>query len=365
MDEELKLRIALTLIPGIGDILGKKLIAYCGSVEAVFRQKKSSLLKIPGIGDFFANAVIRQNVFGMAEQEVCFIRKNKIRPLFFLDADYPLRLKNCADSPLLLYYKGNADLNCQRMLSVVGTRRATVLGKDCCNALIENLAGKGILIVSGLAYGIDICAHKACLKHGSSTVAVLAHGLDALYPVLHTTIAQKIVQQGGLLSDYPSGTHPDKENFPKRNRIVAGLSDATIVVESAVDGGSMITAEIASSYSRDVFAYPGRPEDEFSRGCNKLIKTNKAALVESAEDILNMMGWVEQQAKKTKQTGLFYEADPQELKIMDSMRDKGNVHIDEISILSGLPVHKVSGYLLKLEFAGQLLSLPGKMYRLA
>jgi DNA processing protein len=364
-DEALKLRIALTLIPGIGDVLGKKLIAYCGSVEAVFLQKKSSLLRIPGIGEFFANALIRQNVFGTAEEEVQFIRKNKINPLFFLDEAYPQRLKSCTDSPLMLYYKGTENLNHPHILSVVGTRRATAYGKECCTSLIEALAEKEVMIVSGLAYGIDICAHKACLKSGIPTVAVLAHGLDAVYPPLHKSAAQKIALQGGLLSDYTSGTNPDRENFPRRNRVVAGMSDATIVVESALDGGSMITAEIANSYSRDVFAFPGRPSDEFSRGCNKLIKLNKAALVEGAEDILQMMGWTGEKPRKFKQQELFYSPDPEESLIMESMRDKGNVHIDEISVLSGMPMRKVSGYLLKLEFAGHILSLPGKMYRLA
>jgi len=364
MSEDLLYQIAITLIPGIGDVLGKKLIAYCGSPEAVFQQRKSSLMKIPGIGEFFASAVIRQNVFGQAEAEIRFMEDNAICPLFYLDPLYPLRLKQCPDSPLMLYSKGPAQLNANRILGVIGTRKATSYGKDRCAELIAGLAPHNVSIVSGLAYGIDICAHRYCLKNNLPTIAVLAHGMDILYPPLHRTTARMIAECGALLSDYPSGTHPDKENFPKRNRIVAGLCDGIVVVESASDGGSMITADIANSYSRDVFAFPGRTEDVFSAGCNRLIKQNKAALVEDAGDILRMMGWEEQKKKAPRQQSLFIELKPEEEAIVEVMKDKGNVHIDEISALAAIPVFRISALLLDLEFSGVLKSLPGKMYRL-
>jgi DNA processing protein len=363
-NEELKYRIALTFIPGIGDVLGKKLVAYCGGVEAVFRQKKSALLKIPGIGNFFANAVMRHSVFGLAEKEMRFIEKQGIKALFYLDDDYPVRLKQCADSPLMLYYKGNACLNNKRVLGVVGTRNATEYGRDRCGELLAGLASQNLLVVSGLAYGIDICAHRVSLRNEIPTLAVLAHGLDAVYPPMHYSTAHKMIANGGLITDYTSGTKPGKENFPRRNRIVAGMCDAVVVIESAVGGGSMITAEIAGSYSRDVYAFPGRTGDTYSAGCNKLIKENKAGLIENAEDLIRMMGWEEQKRKAPAQGSLFVTLSPEEERIVETMRNKGNVHIDEISNLAELPVYRISTLLLNLEFAGMLKSLPGKMYRL-
>jgi DNA processing protein len=363
-NEELKYRIALTLIPGIGDVLGKKLVAYCGSVEGVFKQKKAALLKIPGIGNFFANAVMRHSVFGLAEKEMRFIEQERVTTLFYLDENYPERLKQCADGPMMLYYKGNAVLNNKRVLGIVGTRNATEYGKDRCGELLTGLASQNLLIVSGLAYGIDIYAHRSCLKHGIQTVAVLAHGLDVIYPPLHCSTAHKMVMNGGLLTDYTSRTRPDKENFPRRNRIVAGMCDAVVVIESAVGGGSMITAEIAGSYSRDVYAFPGRTGDMYSAGCNKLIKENKAGLIENADDLVRMLGWEEQKTKIPAQCSLFAALTEEEEKIVEAMKGKGNVHIDEISILAQLPVQRISALLLNLEFTGVLKSLPGKMYRL-
>jgi DNA processing protein len=364
MREELLYKIAITLIPGIGDVLGKKLVAYCGGVEPVFRQKKAALLKIPGIGKIFADAVYKQDVLKQAEAEIIFMEQEGIRPVFYLDEAYPRRLKHCADSPLMLYYKGTEDLNPERVLGIVGTRNATGYGKELCTSLVEGLASRNVLVVSGLAYGIDICAHKACVKNDIPTIAVLAHGLDAVYPPLHRSVTEKMLINGGLLSDYPSKTNPDKENFPRRNRIVAGMCDAVVVIESAVDGGSMITAEIANSYNRDVFAFPGRTDDPYSAGCHKLIKQNKAALAESAEDILRMLSWQDTEKKKPVQRQLFVELTAEEEIVVGTMKDKGNVHIDEICILAAMPMRKVSSLLLNMEFAGVLKSLPGKMYRL-
>ena len=364
MEEELKYRIALTLIPGIGDVLGKKLVAYCGGVEAVFRQKKSALMKIPGICEFYANAVLRHRVFGRAEEEVSYLKKSGIQALFYLDENYPFRLRQCADSPMMLYYKGTAAFKSRKIISIVGTRKATEYGRDCCESLVADLAGEDVLIVSGLAYGIDICAHRASMKAGIETVGVLAHGLDDIYPSPHDSVAGRMCRHGGLMSDYISGTRPDKENFPRRNRIVAGICEVLIVVESAIDGGSMITAEIANSYSRDVFAFPGRKGDAFSAGCNKLIRENKAGLLEGGKDLIRQMGWEEKKPGPPRQQQLFVKLNAEEELIVESMKDKGNVHIDEITVMASMPGRKVSSLLLNLEFAGVLKSLPGKMYRL-
>jgi len=364
MDEELKYRIGITLIPGIGDVLAKNLISYCGSVEGVFKEKKTALQKIPGIGETLANVVRKQNVLGRAEEEIKFIRKYKISPLFYLDDAYPQRLKHCADSPVLIYYKGKAELNMKRIVSIVGTRNVTAYGKKICNSLIEGLAGHDILIASGLAYGVDICAHKAALLNGLPTVGVMAHGLDKIYPAVHRSIAEKMLENGGLLTDFMSKTQPDAQNFPKRNRIVAGMADATIVIESKEEGGSLITADIANSYSRDVFAFPGKADDEFSVGCNRLIKNNKAGLIESSDDVLRLMSW-EKNPKKVKanpQKSLFLNLSPDEEKVVSIIREKNNINVDELSFASHLSQGKLSMLLLNLELTGVVRSMPGKMY---
>jgi DNA processing protein len=362
--DELFYRIALTMLPGIGQATGKKMIAHCGSARDVFRQKKSQLLLIPGVRVRLAKSIFKNEIFLKAEAEIKFIESENILPLFYLDIEYPERLKQCADAPILMYYKGTARLDQQKVLAVVGTRNATNYGKDRCNELINDLSPLHPLIVSGLAYGVDICAHRACLKNNLQTVAVLAHGLDVVYPVLHRTVAERIQEHGGLLCDYTSGTFPDRENFPQRNRIVAGLCDGVVVIESAIDGGSMITAEIANSYSRDVFAFPGRTSDPYSAGCHKLIKENKAALVESAEDIIRMLGWDIEKKTLPVQQKLFNEHSPEEEQVMNHIRCRGEMHIDELCILTEIPMKQISSLLLQLEFSGALRSLPGKRYRL-
>lgn len=364
MQDDLLYKIGVTLLDGVGDINAKKLIAACGGAEAVFKAKKHQLLKIDGIGEFIANAVVSQNVLSRAEKEVNFILKNNIQPLFYLDKNYPQRLKQCIDSPVMLYYKGNADLNNRKVISIVGTRKATDYGKQFCADLLKHLQIHQPLIVSGLAYGIDICAHKESLKNNLPTVGVLAHGLDDLYPGQHRSTADKMLEQGGLLSDYMSGTNPDKENFPKRNRIVAGMCDAVVVVEAGITGGALITAEIANSYSRDVFALPGRIGDPFSAGCNKLIKINKAALIESYADISYLLGWQQEEVKAAKQAKLFLEFTEEELLLINYLKEKGNLPIDELCYATRLSMSKASGYLLNLEFNGVVRTLPGKIYQL-
>lgn len=365
MENSLKFKIALSLIPTIGDIRAKRLVAYCGSVEAVFKEKKSSLEKIPGIGSSFAAAVLNHTIFDRAEEEILFIEKNNITPIFYLDKNYPKRLTHCEDSPILLYFKGTANLNAEKTISIVGTREATDYGKTICETLITDLAIHNVTIVSGLAYGIDICAHRAALENNLPTICALAHGLDRVYPAIHRSTAEKMLENGGWLSDFTSKTIPDRENFPRRNRIVAGISDATIVVESKKGGGSLITANIANSYSRDVFAFPGKIDDVCSEGCNNLIKQNKAALIQSAADIVYIMGWEQTKISKNPiQKKLFIELKAEEEILVTILKEKNATTIDDICFAANMPMSKVSSLLLTLEFSGIVKSLPGKMYRL-
>jgi DNA processing protein len=357
-------KIALTLIPGIGDVQGKKLVAYCGGAEAVFREKKKNLLKIPGIGLIMAGTIQKKDVFVRAEKEMEFIRQYRINPLFYLDQGYPDRLKHCEDGPMMLYFKGKANLAQRRILSVVGTRMPTEYGKAMCEQIIRDLAEQDVLVVSGLAYGVDTMAHRACLVCGLPTVAVLAHGLDIIYPYVNRAIAEKMTGNGGLLTEFLSGTSLNRDYFPRRNRIIAGMADATLVIESAEKGGALITAEIANSYSRDVFALPGRVTDLKSSGCNKLIKTNKAALIQSAADICYMMGWEKSPQLVHIQQKLFNEMDGEQKKIYELLEQKKEADIDDIYLNSGMTPSKVAAILLKMEFEGMVKSLPGKRYKL-
>jgi DNA processing protein len=366
--QELIYRLALKQITKVGDVTAKNLVAYCGSASAVFTAKRNELIKIPHIGEYVAKFVLdSQNdaaIFNRAEKEIKFIEDEKITPLFFTDAAYPNKLKHCSDAPILLFYKGNADLNKAKILGVIGTRNATDYGKGLTEKLITDLKEENILIVSGLAYGIDAYAHKAALNNGLDTVGVLAHGLDDLYPSVHTNMANKMLKQGGLLTEFLTETIPDRENFPKRNRIVAGMCDAVVVIESKVKGGALITADIACSYSRDVFAFPGKAGSEHSEGCNKLIKHNKAALVESAADIIYAMRWEKIAEKKSssKQFVLPINLSDDENLIMNLLKDTEAIHIDELCSKLQLSPGKASGLLLQLEFGNLVKSLPGKLY---
>lgn len=363
--DQLVHQIALSLIPGIGNVTARNLIAYIGSVEGIFHEKEKALLKIPGVGEVNAQRVARQNVIDIAKREVDFILKNQIQTFFYLDADYPTRLKGCSDAPIILYFRGKANLNEQRIIAVVGTRNATNYGKELCDELIQGFSKQSypLLVVSGLAYGIDVQAHKACLKYNIPTVGVFAHGLDTIYPALHAPVATKMLEKGGLLSDFPSQTKIDRQNFLRRNRIIAGLADATIVVESAERGGALNTAEIANSYNRDVFAFPGRSTDPYSRGTNNLIKMNKATLVENHADIEKGMSWdLRTSIPKAIQTSLFVELNTEEQKLYDLLIG-GERFIDELTIETQLSMSKVSVLLFELELKGLVASLPGKMYR--
>ncbi len=366
MDDLLKYKIALTIIPGVGGITAKKLISYCGGIDAVFLEKESSLLKIPGIGSHLARSVVRFRDFDRVEKEIQFIEKNRIRVFFYTEKGYPERLKHCEDGPILLFYKGKADLNKQKTIAVVGTRSITEYGKSKCTEIIEGISKHNPLIVSGLAYGVDARAHKAALDNKLQTIGVLGHGLDRIYPPLNKPLARKMLEEnGGLLSDFISETKPDRENFPKRNRIIAGLVDALIVIEAAKTGGALITANIANSYNRDVFAVPGKTTDTYSQGCNHLIKIHKANLIESAADIEYIMQWeIEPSKSKKKQQQLFIELEPEEKILTDLMKVNGEASFDYLVSKSGFSFSKASSLLLNLEFKGAVKPLPGRIFRL-
>ncbi|MBK9532727.1 MAG: DNA-protecting protein DprA [Chitinophagaceae bacterium] len=365
MNNDLPYQIALTLVPHIGDVHAKTLINKYGDAQSVFKAKKKDLDHMEGIGTVRARSIKAFTDFSIAEAEIKFIEKYKISPLFLTDEKYPRRLLNCYDSPALLYYRGNADLNSSRIISIVGTRNHSDYGKMVCEKMIDDLKAENILVVSGLAFGIDTIAHKAALKNNLQTVAVLAHGLDRIYPQQNKILAKHITVQGGLLTEFISNTNPDKQNFPKRNRIVAGICDAVIVLESGKKGGSLITAELGNSYNKDVFAIPGRATDTKSEGCNYLIKNNKAALINSAQDFLEMMNWTSMpKPTAKKQRELFIELSPDEKIIVDILQQHDSIQIDELYFKSGLSSSEVATALLMLEMQGVILSLPGKVYKL-
>lgn len=371
MEKDLLYKIALTLVPNIGDATAKNLIAFFGSAEKAFTQSKQKLIQIPGIAEKTASILFsnlgNKEVLLHAEKELRFIEENKVEVLFIDDENYPRRLRYCSDAPALLYYKGNANLNADKIISVVGTRNPSDYGMQVTEKLIEDLSGTGALIVSGLAYGIDVHSHQASLKNKLDTVGVVAHGHDRIYPAVHSNIARKMEKQGGILTEFISKTNPDRENFPKRNRIVAGMCDALIVVETKIKGGSLITAEIANSYNKDVFAFPGRSNDEMSSGCNAFIKRNKAVLIENAADLLYVMNWQESNEvpiKKSKQIPLPINLSNKEQAIVDAIKAKTIIHVDEICHTAGFTTSETAGLLLQLEFSNIIKSLPGKLYTL-
>jgi len=358
-------KIALTFIKSIGPVTAKNLLAYCGSAEQVFSATRSQLLQIPGIGAKTVEAILNTDALKRAGEELKFVEKHGIEVLFFSDENYPKRLKNCIDSPILLYFKGKANLNHSRIISIVGTRNATDYGRMLCKQLCEVLAPYNVLIVSGLAYGIDVTTHKECINNEIATVGVLGHGLDRLYPQIHKIVAQKMVLNGGLLSEFPTLTNPDRQNFPQRNRIIAGIADATIVVEASIKGGALITAEIANSYNKDVYAFPGRTSDVFSEGCNFLIKTNRAGLINSAKDLIYYLGWDDEvKEKKIAQTTLQLSLTVNEQKVVDVLQ-KGQLAIDELCSELNIQQSKIAIVILTLEMQGIIISLPGKVYKLA
>ena len=361
--DELLYQIALTMVPKVGAVLSRTLLAYCGSAKDVFKQTKGQLLRIPGIGEKIASEITGFADMPRAEKEIAFIEKHKIKTLTFLDKEYPQRMRDLADAPFIIYSKGNIQLNTPRMIAIVGTRKASEYAKNITQKIVEELKPYNVTIISGLAYGIDAVAHKTAVKNEIPTIGVMATGLDIIYPAANKSLATSMLELGGIVTEYPSGVHPDMEHFPARNRIVAGMSDATIVIESAARGGSLITAEIANSYDRDVFAVPGRAGEPLSAGCNHLIKVNKAHLIETAADLAYILGWDENQKpvkKKQMPTGLSNT----EQDIYELLKEKEKIEIDHISMATGYTSAELSIILLEMEFKGILQTLPGKCYRL-
>jgi len=366
MTNELQYQIALTLIPNIGDVHAKALINRFGNAASIFTANRKELENMEGIGSIRADCIKKFNNFQRCEDEIKFIEKYKITPLFLTDKNYPQRLLHCYDSPTLLYYRGNANLNHSKIISIVGTRNYSEYGKLITEKLIAELEQENVLIVSGLAFGIDTIAHKAALKNNLLTLGVLAHGLDRIYPIQNKSLAKQLITKGGLLTEFMSDTIPDKQNFPKRNRIVAGICDAVLVIESGIKGGSLITAELANSYNKDVFAIPGRLTDTKSDGCNHLIKTNRASLLTSATDLLEIMNWTDcKKISKKKQPELFIELTENEKIIFALIQKQESIQIDQLHFKSGLSCGLVAEALLSLEMQGIILSIPGKVFKLA
>ena len=368
-EEEQIYSIALTMVPGIGHIGAKHLIGGMGNAVDVFRLRKEIPERIPEVSQRVIEALDCPQAVLRAEQEYEFIRKNRISCLSFHDEAYPSRLRECEDAPVVLFFKGNADLNSLHILNMVGTRNATDYGTQICASFLRDLKAlcSDVLVVSGLAYGIDIHAHREALANELPTVGVLAHGLDRIYPHVHRKTAVDMLEKGGLLTEFLSGTNPDRHNFISRNRIVAGMCDATIVIESAEKGGSLITAELAEGYHRDCFAFPGRMSDEYSKGCNRLIRDNKASLLLSAEDFVQAMGWNMQTTLSEKvsvQRSLFIELSEEEQKIVAILEKLGNLQINSLVVEADIPVNKMTALLFELEMKGVIRVLAGGMYQL-
>ena len=369
MKDEQIYTLALTRIPGLGLIGACNLVRTLGSASAIFQHRKELKELIPEVSDKLIKALDCPEAFQRAEQELEFAEKNQIQCLTLDNPSYPSRLRECEDAPLALFYRGNSPLNTQRVISIVGTRHATKYGEDLCASFMQDLADlcPDTLIVSGLAYGIDIHTHRNALKHKLPTVGVLAHGLDRIYPSAHRKTAIEMMDHGGLLTEFMSGTNPDRQNFVRRNRIVAGMSDATIVVESAAKGGALITAELAESYHRDCFAFPGRVTDIYSAGCNELIKNNRASLILSAEDFINAMGCASnhRNPKKAVQRELFLDLSDEEKNIVDLLQETPEgIQINTLVVKANIPIHRMSPLLFELEMKGVVRALAGGIYQL-
>jgi DNA processing protein len=368
--DELLYTLALSMAPGTVLATKRRLLELAGSATDVFAHRKEWKARYPELPERFANALHDGALVSRAEAELQFCQDKHIRPLLFDDPDYPSRLRECPDAPLMLFFRGTADLNALRIINLVGTRHATPYGQDIIDRFVRELAERcpGLLVVSGLAYGIDIMAHRAALDNGLPTVGVLAHGLDRIYPAVHRHTAAQMTEQGGLLTEYPTGTNPDKQNFVARNRIVAGMADATIVVESAAKGGALITAGIAESYHRDCFTFPGRISDPYSIGCHRLLQRNQAVLLTSADDLLQAMGWDE--APRTRVDGpvqreLFPELTAEEQQVMEVLAkvDDG-LPVNTLVVKANLPIDRMTALLFELEMKGMVRALAGGVYRM-
>lgn len=355
-------QIALTLLPGIGPIRAKELILSIDNVAVLFSKDPNELAKDTRFKASFFRQWNREKALRMADHVINYNRQNNINTVFYMDAEYPKRLKNCVDSPIILYTKGNLSLNQSKLIAIVGTRNATNYGKSLCSELITSLKDLGVGVVSGLAMGIDACAHRSCIENNLATYGVLGHGFDRIYPTAHTALSEKIIQSGGLISEFIPGTPPNRENFPKRNRIVAGLCDATIVVESRSRGGSLITARLANDYNRDVFAYPGSVNCETSQGCNALIANHGAHLIQGAEDFLKLMNWENSTIKTSGKPKLFSAFSKKQKEIVSCISEAQEIQLDVLAVKMNLSVSKLNVELFNLEMDGVVLSLPGKKY---
>lgn len=361
-DQELFNLLALLKVDGVGDIMGKKLLNSFGDASAIFKAKSSQLAAVDGIGSVLLKNLKDKSVFEKADKELTFIKNNNIKISFFQDENYPERLKHCIDAPILIFTAGNLDFKNKKIISIVGTRQITSYGTDFCKKLIEDIAPLDPVIVSGFAYGVDIVAHQAAMDFNLQTVGVLAHGLNQIYPRTHKKYMARMEEKGGFITEFWSDSNPDKEKFVRRNRIVAGMTEATIVIESADKGGSLITANMANDYNRDVFAVPGRVTDKYSQGCNNLIKTQKANVLTSAADLIYMLNWDIKENPKTIQKQLFVELEPVEQKVYDFLQKNGKELLDIIAIECEIPIFKLSGILIGMELKGVIRPLPGKLF---
>jgi DNA processing protein len=361
-EQDLFYLMALQSVEGVGDIIAKKLLLQCGTAEAVFKTKSTQLALIDGVGAALLKNIRNKSVFEKAQKELDFIRSNDINVTFFLEENYPDRLKHCIDAPVLLFSSGNIDLKDKKIISIVGTRQITSYGMEFCKKLIEDLAPLDPVIVSGFAYGVDIVAHQLAMENNLQTIGVVAHGLNQIYPKTHKKYVAKVEQNGGFITEFWSSSNPDKENFVRRNRIVAGMSEATIVIESADKGGSLITANMANDYNRDVFAVPGRTTDKYSQGCNSLIKTQKANVLTNAADLVYILNWDVENKSRSVQKQLFVDLEPDEQKIYDYLLKTGKDLMDIIALRCDFPIYKISGLLLNMELKGVIRPLPGKLF---
>jgi len=356
--------IALTMVPQIGCIQHRILLEQLGSARAVFHTPVSRLEKIPGIGPVRARAITTARDLRRAEKELRTMERLQIRAMLYHGDEYPKRLKNCPDPPPVLFYRGTSDLNTTRMIGVVGTRQETTYGRELIDAYIDGWRDAGLIVVSGLAYGVDHLTHLTCVKKHIETVGVLAHGLDKIYPSSHWQLAREMEACGGLLTEFVTGTQPDRQNFPRRNRIVAGICEAVLVVETDIKGGSMITAELANDYNREVFAIPGKIGDEKSQGCNYLIRENRARLTMHPHDVLQCLNWDLAPVDRSPDTNLLTVTDPDQQLLLSLFPGGEPMHIDQLMGLSGLPYSRFSAALIGLELDQKLIPLPGKRYQL-
>jgi DNA processing protein len=361
MISELRYKVALSFLHGIGPRKALKILTKLEQAEAVFHESLRSLHYLTGIRESVLNEMKRTQALKCADEQIELAIKHNWQIHFFLDKNYPRRLRQAEDAPIVLYSSGNIDMNPRRSIAVVGTRAASMYGKFLCEELIESIQFADIQVISGLAYGIDICAHKSCVQRGVSTIGVLGHGLDRLYPQVHWKTAMQMLENGGLVTEFIPGTNPDRENFPMRNRIVAGMADASVIIESQRKGGSLITAELANDYNKDVFAYPGNVGVRNSEGCNYLIATDKAHLITCGNDLLSKMGWG---VTSSNQTYLPLELSNEENAIRMYLEGKENKHIDEIAIEMSSPISTLQALLFQLELKGVVRTNGNNRYRL-